>query len=304
LSQPASAGFGSENSTKGSAKGKARENIGKNGGTHSPHRNGVPCFCPHLPEDSLFLPRYGHVAGSHFATGTGKWGDPNMMIRASGRTALILAAGLFVCFAGVSPVTAAGADSTTATSKSDSATAGKPTKQSSRHSKRDENRNSDKAASKSSERKATDGDVVDAAGGTPSAIPPSVANANAQLTSDTPSDSATAMTAKANTLLATDKPANAQAAADGQVVASDQLNDVDRALQQQNQSQPAAQAQTPPSTQPQTGATATVTTAKAAAPALSSSESPTWDQTSLIGKIFIAFGALLTMASAARMFMA
>ena len=32
--------------------------------------------------------------------------------------------------------------------------------------------------------------------------------------------------------------------------------------------------------------------------------SSTWDQTSLIGKIFIAFGALLTMASAARMFMA
>jgi len=27
----------------------------------------------------------------------------------------------------------------------------------------------------------------------------------------------------------------------------------------------------------------------------------TWDQTSLIGKVFIAFGALLTMASAARM---
>ena len=33
-------------------------------------------------------------------------------------------------------------------------------------------------------------------------------------------------------------------------------------------------------------------------------ESSTWDQTSLIGKIFIGFGALLTMASAARMFMA
>jgi hypothetical protein len=42
-----------------------------------------------------------------------------------------------------------------------------------------------------------------------------------------------------------------------------------------------------------------------AAPALASSgESSTWDQTSLIGKIFIGFGALLTMASAARMFMA
>ena len=46
---------------------------------------------------------------------------------------------------------------------------------------------------------------------------------------------------------------------------------------------------------------------RAAAPAAAasdSSESSTWDQTSLIGKIFIGFGALLTMASAARMFMA
>ena len=31
-------------------------------------------------------------------------------------------------------------------------------------------------------------------------------------------------------------------------------------------------------------------------------ESTVWNQTSLIGKIFIGFGALLTMASAARMF--
>ena len=34
------------------------------------------------------------------------------------------------------------------------------------------------------------------------------------------------------------------------------------------------------------------------------SDSSTLDKTSLVGKIFIAFGALLTMASAARMFMA
>jgi hypothetical protein len=33
-------------------------------------------------------------------------------------------------------------------------------------------------------------------------------------------------------------------------------------------------------------------------------ETSVWDKTSLIGKIFIGFGALLTMASAARMFMA
>jgi hypothetical protein len=35
-----------------------------------------------------------------------------------------------------------------------------------------------------------------------------------------------------------------------------------------------------------------------------SSDSSSSDQTSLIGKIFIGFGTLLTLASAARMFMA
>jgi hypothetical protein len=37
---------------------------------------------------------------------------------------------------------------------------------------------------------------------------------------------------------------------------------------------------------------------------VASGESASWDETSLIGKIFIGFGALLTVASAARMFMA
>jgi hypothetical protein len=36
----------------------------------------------------------------------------------------------------------------------------------------------------------------------------------------------------------------------------------------------------------------------------SANDSSTLDKTSLIGKVFIAFGALLTLASAARMFMA
>ena len=44
--------------------------------------------------------------------------------------------------------------------------------------------------------------------------------------------------------------------------------------------------------------------AMAQAPAAVSSSKSPWDQTSLIGKIFIAFGGLLTLASAARMFMA
>ena len=215
-----------------------------------------------------------------------------MMIKASGRSALILATGLFVCFAGPSQTMAAGADSTAATSKSDSATAVKSVKQSSRHWKRSAQRKSGNMASKSDEtRKA---DVADAASDT--TIPASVANANAQLTStDAAPDSAKAMSAKASTMLvaAADKSADGQPANDAQVVSSDQLNDVDRTLQQ-----------TPPTPSTQTVAMASAKAAPAAPALASGSESSTWDQTSLIGKIFIAFGALLTMASAARMFMA
>jgi hypothetical protein len=106
------------------------------------------------------------------------------------------------------------------------------------------------------------------------------------------------MTARANDILqaAPDKPADAPPSADqsgAQVIAADQLNDVDRALRE---SPPAAS--TPPAV-PLAIASAEATTAPAAA-----TESTAWDQTSLIGKIFIGFGALLTMASAARMFMA
>ena len=108
-------------------------------------------------------------------------------------------------------------------------------------------------------------------------------------------DSASAMTAKANTMLlaSADKPADAQAAGRRAVVASDQLNDVDRALQEtppKQQTVAHGLGRDPPRPRPCTGRQPTT--------------AATWDQTSLIGKIFIAFGALLTMASAARMFMA
>ena len=70
------------------------------------------------------------------------------------------------------------------------------------------------------------------------------------------------------------------------LVAADQLNDVDRLLRE-GSAAPAVSANPP-----------------AAPVAAVSGEGSTWDKTSLIGKIFIGFGALLTMASAVRMFMA
>ena len=215
-----------------------------------------------------------------------------MMVKASGRSALIFATGLFVCFAGLSPGTAASTDRAAAASKSDSATSGKVVRQGARKWKRYARR-SGKVASKSAEtRKAVEKDLAGASTDSARAIPASVANANAQLASaDAPADSARAMTAKANTILlaAADRPAEAQPSTDP-VVSSDQLNDVDRALQ--------------PKPATQTVAMASVKPASASPILAVSNDNSAWDQTSLIGKIFIAFGALLTMASAARMFMA
>ncbi|MBR1187610.1 hypothetical protein JQ634_16915 [Bradyrhizobium sp. AUGA SZCCT0240] len=209
------------------------------------------------------------------------------MVKASGRSALIVATGLFVYFAGPTPITATNTALAATTSKSDSATSGKSVRPSTRHWKR-YTRRSGKIASKPAE---TRKDVGDASTNSALTIPASVANANAQLASaDFPAGSAQAMTAKAHILLASaDKPGEAQSTTDA-VVSSDQLNDVDRALQQNPATQTVAMAAAKPTP---------------AAPVLASShDSSTWDQTSLIGKIFIAFGALLTMASAARMFMA
>jgi hypothetical protein len=222
-----------------------------------------------------------------------------MTIRASAGSAFILAAGLLLSFAGPSPATAAGDDGA-AVSKPENATSEKSVGQGSRHlKKRSAHRKSMRAAAKSTEsKKPEEKQVADASGATPPAMPEWLANANAQMTAaDAPPDSAKGMSAamseKANTVLqaASEKPADAETPADATVVASDQLNDVDRALQEET-----------PSTQ--TVAMASARSASEAPDQAANSDSSTLDKTSLIGKIFIAFGALLTMASAARMFMA
>jgi hypothetical protein len=225
-----------------------------------------------------------------------------MKIKGNGCSALILAAGLCVCFAGPSQA-AAGTDATPASS-----TAGAPialnkyTRHSSHHERRDANHQSSKTTLKSTDDKkaaATDvaADDADKSSTPPqsSDIPPSVANANAQLAaSDSPTgDAAQAMSVRANNILqnAPDNPVDTRPAAETQVVAADQLNDVDRTLHEANPPAPPL-------------ATASAEPPVVVAGSTAKSSENTWDQTSLIGKIFIGFGALLTMASAARMFMA
>jgi hypothetical protein len=192
-----------------------------------------------------------------------------MKIKASGCAALILAAGLFACVA--APSTAA---------------AGTDRSKWIKHHRHYAQDSSGKAAVKSSDSESEPAVTGENGELNPAALPPLVANANAQLAAaNLPAESARAMTTRANDIV--------QAAADeSQVVASDQLNDVDRALHDDTPRQTTlamASAEAP-------GATARPVTA--------GSESTSSDQASLIGKIFIACGALLTLASAARLFLA
>jgi hypothetical protein len=235
-----------------------------------------------------------------------------MNIKASGRSALIIAAGFWVCFA--SPLQAAeDADGGVTAAKAESV-AGPPVAlnkfaKKSRHWKRvSSQRKSLKLASKapmdnaksSEKKKAIDAAAAMKDDDNQSAIPVSVANANAQLAAaDLPADTNSVST-KASNMLRTmaarqGDSAEVQAPAsvvNTELVAADQLNDVDRALSDsRNEDKDKAPA-------------TTLAMAVAQAPVMASTDDSTWGQTSLIGKIFIAFGGLLTLASAARMFMA
>jgi hypothetical protein len=219
-----------------------------------------------------------------------------MTIKASGRAALMIAAGLWIFALGPSQA---------ADDAENTATATPVVKHSSHHLKKYAHHESSKAAEKSSDSKKTAdaADRKDNAALQSSQLPPSVANANAELTDTPASKDAKAMTERANNIVqaAADSATGTQPVSGSPVVASDQLNDVDRAL-----AAPPAQAEAaaaPMDTQQALPASAPAANPPAVVVASSSGNS-TWDQTSLIGKIFIGFGALLTLASAARMFIA
>jgi hypothetical protein len=240
-----------------------------------------------------------------------------MNIKASGRSALIIAAGFWMCFS--EPLQAAeDADGGVTASRTESA-AGPPValnkfaKKSRQWKRVSSQRKSVKVASTAStenakpseKKKAINAGAAMKDDDNQSGIPPSVANANAQLAAaDLPADTNSVSTKASNMLRTmaakqgdsaepeTAAPAvNTAPAVNMELVAADQLNDVDRALSE-------SKSEEKPALVP------TVAMAMAQAPAAVSSSESTWDQTSLIGKIFIAFGGLLTLASAARMFMA
>lgn len=212
-----------------------------------------------------------------------------MKSTASGRSALILASGLLVCLVGPSH---AGTD----VSAGDPASEG-----SSRVVSHHAHHKSGKPALKSLNGNQDARTVVNSGAGAP-VIPPFVADANAQLSpAEVPTNAAEGMRARADDLVqnspnSVDDPPSAEQ----QVVPPDQLNDMDRTVREEARDTPAAPGVAIASAE----AAADAEAAPEVRPATRDHESSLWDHTSLIGKIFIGFGALLTVASAGRMFMA
>ena len=234
-----------------------------------------------------------------------------MNIKASGRSALIIAAGLWLGFAGPMRATDSAAEpagQAAHTEKSPTEKAGAPVKLSKFSKHRSHKRHvarthkSSKIASRAAA-KADKTATASADGDKQLPLPPAVANANAQMpgtTADAPRTEADALASSAGKTLASNKtlaPNQADAAPATDVVPSDELNDVDRAL---TETEPAP---TPALAMASIDTPAPAATARTTSQSVTS-EDATWSQTSLIGKIFIAFGGLLTVASAARMFMA
>lgn len=235
-----------------------------------------------------------------------------MSIKASGRSALIIAAGLWLGFAGPMRVTDSAAEPAALATHTENA--GAPVKLGKFSKHRSHNRHARKSAKPESK---TDKAHETAHDKTASEtqdndkkmpLPPTVANANAKAempgtAEDLPNTEASALASSAGHMLSGNQgdPALqagiAPSTATADIVSPDELNEIDRALTDDKPATPhlaMASIDIAPSASnvdPIGGAAVT-------------SDSAAWNHTSLIGKIFIAFGGLLTLGSAARMFMA
>jgi hypothetical protein len=141
-------------------------------------------------------------------------------------------------------------------------------------------------------------------------LPPTVANANAEMPDttkdlskqDLPKTEAGALASSAGQMLSVNQgdpapQADGAPAAAADIVSPDELNEIDRALADDKTAAAPHLALASIDIAPSTSSADTTTQVTA-------SDGSAWNHTSLIGKIFIAFGGLLTLGSAARMFMA
>jgi len=219
-----------------------------------------------------------------------------MNVKASGRSALIIAAGIWICIGAPMQLTAAIAspDVSRAEAKT-KPVAPAASKKTTKHRHLSEDAVAKPRKSGETTAKFAPSAEPAIAASRDDQLPPTVANANAQLPSANGAaggpqpaqvDEAAPVTARIDPPTAQAPAAGATAPAE--IVASDELNDLDLAASD-SKTTLVAQAG---------AATAEVKAVDNAG------DDGAWSKSSLIGKIFIAFGGLLTLASAARMFMA
>lgn len=218
--------------------------------------------------------------------------------------ALVAAAGVWMSFSGEPAMAAKSAAKTTKAARTSAAAADQPivlskfkkkrqarvVKKSRTAHARHEKKSASKVASKAVAQKtaATEAPRTD-----DSELPPAIANARAQALAE---DQARNIAA----LDSTDVPI-----VDGvQLAAADQPGDTGNPLQAV--AQDAATAPPPAAAAPQPVQSGKIIRAVSSSekPVFKGDDSDPWSKTSLIGKIFIAFGSLLTMASAIRLFVA
>ncbi|MCB1391859.1 MAG: hypothetical protein K5821_01160 [Nitrobacter sp.] len=233
----------------------------------------------------------------------------------SGRSALIIAAGLLLGFAG--PMRPTGSAAEPAAVAAHTGKAGAPIKLNRSPKHRSHKRQATRTQKSARPESRTDAKAEETMA---SAIqdsnkhiplPPTITNANASVQmppgaedwskEESSKTEAGALANSASEMLATNQGDTASSdntpatpAAAVAIVSPDELNEIDRALAHQQDAPSLALASidlAPPSDSAETGQPM-------------ASGGSAWNQTSLIGKIFIAFGGLLTIGSAARMFMA
>jgi hypothetical protein len=220
--------------------------------------------------------------------------------RANGRSAIVIVAGLLAFYATPSKacegancgriVLAQNDETQTETAPATQPSATKLAKHKSRHAQASSRRRTAELDSKTTAAKkkaAQTDEPSDAHQDNQDAgklnVSPAVANANARMSppTDTGDGVDTAVSASQQASATTSDQTS-----DTQIVSSDELNDLDRAAVEEK---PVPKILRPVSITYQVA---------------SNARDDAWSQTSLIGKIFIAFGGFLTLASAARMFMA
>src|SRR5258708_33551542 len=161
-------------------------NILRAGSTPPPsRRTRLPRFCWSDQKIPFFRPGVATRRGLFASWGLAN-GEIAMKIKASGRLALIITAGFWMCFAGPMHATESDARASDSTAKTESAaeaptSPNKPAKHASKKHTSERSGKSSEVASKPSNSKKADDAEISQDNAAPSNIPPSVANPNARV---------------------------------------------------------------------------------------------------------------------------